>query len=207
MNFKLLKRFKPVEWWTRHDTTCLGWDLWELATSRRPGNGNVGKATEKKYARDVDDLVTHWQDQAGTTVTLWLLLQVPGPSSSHSLDLQTAIFETRDFSGPLRCWISRKSAPVICDFGQARTRIHIQPAAYRAPEIFLYLPWGTPVDILYFGCMVDYHHCLFSPLVLIRRHGDGTLVRSTLLHPARWTWQESARYSIWTTSAKRLRLH
>jgi hypothetical protein len=38
--------------------------------------------------------------------------------------LQAAIFETRHFSGPLRhlrCWIGRKSALVLCDFGEART--------------------------------------------------------------------------------------
>ena len=45
-----------------------------------------------------------------------------------------------------------KSGPVLCDFGEAQTgedsyTEHIQPAVYRAPEVFLHLPWGTPVDI------------------------------------------------------------
>ena len=69
------------------------------------------------------------------------------------------IFEGRDLPGPLRRWIGAKSSPVLCDFGEARTGEnsytgHIQPALYRAPEVFLHLPWGTPVDIWNLGCMV-----------------------------------------------------
>ncbi|TDL14491.1 kinase-like protein [Rickenella mellea] len=67
--------------------------------------------------------------------------------------------ETRDHPGSLRRWIGTKSGPVLCDFGEARTgkilhRGLIQPAVYRAPEVFLHLPWGTPVDIWNLGCMV-----------------------------------------------------
>lgn len=69
------------------------------------------------------------------------------------------IFETRDHPGPLRRWIGAKSDPVLCDFGEARTGKDshtglIQPAAYRAPEVFLRLLWDTTVVIWNLGCMV-----------------------------------------------------
>ena len=82
--------------------------------------------------------------------------------SSRKFTEQTAIFETRDLPGPLRRWINGNSAPVLCDFGEARTgkrsyTEYIQPAVYRAPEIFLHLPWSTPADIWNFGCMVGHY--------------------------------------------------
>jgi serine/threonine-protein kinase SRPK3 len=79
--------------------------------------------------------------------------------SSRKVTEEATIFETRDLPGPLRRWIGGKSEPVLCDFGEARTgnvsyTEHIQPAVYRAPEVFLHLPWGTPVDIWNLGSMV-----------------------------------------------------
>jgi serine/threonine-protein kinase SRPK3 len=79
--------------------------------------------------------------------------------SPRKITEQTIIFETSDLPGPLRRWIGEASRPVICDFGEARTGKDsytglIQPAVYRAPEAFLHLPWGRPVDIWNFGCMV-----------------------------------------------------
>lgn len=79
--------------------------------------------------------------------------------SSRKITEQSVVFETRDHPGSLRRWIGGKSGPVLCDFGEARTGKDshtglIQPAVYRAPEVFLHLPWGTPVDIWNFGCMV-----------------------------------------------------
>jgi serine/threonine-protein kinase SRPK3 len=84
--------------------------------------------------------------------------EIEGPSARKSTG-QSVVFETKVLPGPLNRWIGRKSAPVLCDFGEARTvkdsyTEHIQPAAYRAPEVFLHLPWGTPVDIWNLGCMV-----------------------------------------------------
>ncbi|KAF8891448.1 kinase-like domain-containing protein [Gymnopilus junonius] len=57
---------------------------------------------------------------------------------------QSVVFETREHPGPLRRWIGEKSGPVLCDFGEARTGKEsytelIQPAAYRAPEIWDFL--------------------------------------------------------------------
>jgi serine/threonine-protein kinase SRPK3 len=79
--------------------------------------------------------------------------------SSRNITEQTIIFETSDLPGPLRRWIGEASRPALCDFGEARTGKDsytelIQPAVYRAPEVFLHLQWGTPVDIWNFGCMV-----------------------------------------------------
>jgi serine/threonine protein kinase len=84
--------------------------------------------------------------------------EIKGPSS-RKITGQSVVFETRDLPGPLRRWIGAKRGPVLCDFGEGRTgkdwySEHIQPAAYRAPEVFLHLPWGTPVDIWNLGCMV-----------------------------------------------------
>ena len=78
--------------------------------------------------------------------------EIKGPSAKK-ITGKSVVFETRDLPGPLRRWIgAKKSGPVLCDFGKARTgkdsyTEHIQPAAFRAPEVFLHLPWGTPVDI------------------------------------------------------------
>jgi len=79
--------------------------------------------------------------------------------SARKITEQTVIFETRDLPGPLKRWIWNGSRPVLCDFGEARTgkdsyTEFIQPVVYRAPEVFLHLPWGTRVDIWNFGCMV-----------------------------------------------------
>ena len=85
--------------------------------------------------------------------------EIKGPSAKK-ITGKSVVFETRDLPGPLHRWIgAKKSGPVLCDFGEARTgkdsyTEHIQPAAFRAPEVFLHLPWGTPVDIWNFGCMV-----------------------------------------------------
>ena len=83
--------------------------------------------------------------------------EIEHPSSRKITE--QAIFETRDLPGPLRRWIGGKSGLVLCDFGEARTgkdsyTEHVQPAVYRAPEVFLHLPWATPVDIWNFGSMV-----------------------------------------------------
>ncbi|KAF8891452.1 kinase-like domain-containing protein [Gymnopilus junonius] len=56
---------------------------------------------------------------------------------------QSVIFETRSHPGSLRRWIGLKSGPILCDFGEARTGKEsytelIQPASYRAPEVFLH---------------------------------------------------------------------
>ena len=50
--------------------------------------------------------------------------------------------------------------PVLCDFGEARLgqgphRGLIQPAAYRAPEPMLNMPWDHKVDIWNLGVMVE----------------------------------------------------
>jgi serine/threonine-protein kinase SRPK3 len=79
--------------------------------------------------------------------------------SARKIIGETVVFETRDLPGPVRRWLGGKSRPVLCDFGEARTgkdsyTEHIQPAVYRAPEVFLHLPWSTPVDIWNLGCMV-----------------------------------------------------
>jgi serine/threonine-protein kinase SRPK3 len=84
--------------------------------------------------------------------------EIQGPSA-RKITGESVVFETRDFPGTVRRWIGGKSGPVLCDFGEARTgkksyTEHIQPVAYRAPEVFLHLPWGTPVDIWNLGCMV-----------------------------------------------------
>ncbi|KDR66909.1 hypothetical protein GALMADRAFT_106079 [Galerina marginata CBS 339.88] len=79
--------------------------------------------------------------------------------SSRKITAQSVVFETRDHPGSLRRWMGSKSGPVLCDFGEARTGMDsytelIQPAPYRAPEVFLHIPWGKPVDIWNLGCMV-----------------------------------------------------
>ncbi|KAG6902621.1 hypothetical protein C0995_014227 [Termitomyces sp. Mi166 len=90
--------------------------------------------------------------------------------SSRKFTENTILFESRDVPGPLNRWIGRNSTPVLCDFGEARTgeKLYgefIQPNVYRAPEIFLKLPWSMPVDIWNFGCMMWsflFGHHLFS---------------------------------------------
>jgi len=84
--------------------------------------------------------------------------EIKEPSARKTTE-QTVIFETRDLPGPVERWIWSGSRPVLCDFGEARTGKDsytdlIQPAVYRAPEVFLHLPWGMRVDIWNFGCMV-----------------------------------------------------
>ncbi|KAF9479122.1 putative CDK4/6, partial [Pholiota conissans] len=81
--------------------------------------------------------------------------------TERKISEETVIFGTMDLEATLRRWIGPNSKPVLCDFGEARTGNlkdgyveHIQPAQYRAPEVFLYLPWGEFVDIWNLGCMV-----------------------------------------------------
>ncbi|KAF8076835.1 putative CDK4/6 [Lyophyllum atratum] len=79
--------------------------------------------------------------------------------SSRKIIGQTVVFESKDFPKTPRRWIGGRSGPVLCDFGEARTGKDsytglIQPAPYRAPEVFLNFPWGTSVDIWNLGCMV-----------------------------------------------------
>ena len=83
--------------------------------------------------------------------------QIEHPSSRKITE--QAIFESRDRPEPLRHWIGRKSGPVLYDFGEACTgkdsyTEHIQPAVYRASEVFLHLSWGTSVDIWNLSSMV-----------------------------------------------------
>lgn len=71
----------------------------------------------------------------------------------------TTVCECGGLPEPIRRWLGSKSLPVLCDFGEARTGSAsytqlIQPAVYRAPEVFLHLPWSTPVDIWNLGCLV-----------------------------------------------------
>ncbi|KAF8891447.1 kinase-like domain-containing protein [Gymnopilus junonius] len=72
---------------------------------------------------------------------------------------QSVVFQTTEHPSPLGRWIGGKSGPVLCDFGEARigkqsyTEL-IQPAADRAPEVFLHIPWGSAVDIWSFGCTI-----------------------------------------------------
>ncbi|KAG6894571.1 hypothetical protein C0992_005552 [Termitomyces sp. T32_za158] len=79
--------------------------------------------------------------------------------SRRKVSERTTVFEAKDYPGPLSRWVGTHSGPVLCDFGEARTGGKsytglIQPAPYRAPEVLLHLPWGTPVDIWNFGCMI-----------------------------------------------------
>ena len=85
-------------------------------------------------------------------------MEIEDPST-RKITGSSVVFESRDLPGPICCWIGVKSKPVLCDFGEARTgkdsyTEHIQLAVYRALEVFLHLPWGTPVDIWSLGCMV-----------------------------------------------------
>ena len=98
--------------------------------------------------------------------------------SPRKLTEQTIIFEARDSSWSVDRWIGSGSRPVLCDFGEARTGKGsytelIQPVVYRAPEVFLHLPWGARVDIWNFGCVVRL--VITSPfLSLIRWYRYGT---------------------------------
>ena len=79
--------------------------------------------------------------------------------SARKISSETAIFESCRLQGTLDQWFGYKSTPVLCDFGEARAgkSSHtdlIQPSVYRAPEVFLHLPWSEPVDIWNLGCMV-----------------------------------------------------
>ncbi|KAF5327179.1 hypothetical protein D9619_004395 [Psilocybe cf. subviscida] len=90
--------------------------------------------------------------------------------SSRKITDQTVIFKTIDSTGPLKRWASDRCKPVLCDFGEARTgqssyTEFIQPAPYRAPELFLLLRWRKSVDIWNLGCMLWHFTCgqhLFS---------------------------------------------
>jgi serine/threonine protein kinase len=98
------------------------------------------------------------------------------------------VFESRDPPGPVRRWIGMISSPVLCDFGEARTGKDsytglIQPASYRAPEVFLHLPWGKPVDIWNLGCMVRVVITFSSLALSLINIGMGFHVRSTTLLP------------------------
>ena len=100
-----------------------------------------------------------------------------GHPSLRTITEQATIFETRDLLGPLCCWIGGKSRPILCDSGKAHmgkdsSTEHIQLAVYRAPEVFLHIPWGTPVDIWDFGCMV----------------GSLMIITSSCSHPLIYLW-------------------
>ncbi|KAG6902038.1 hypothetical protein C0995_005248 [Termitomyces sp. Mi166 len=96
--------------------------------------------------------------------------------SARKVTEQTAVFQIPIYPGPLRRWIGGDSLPILCDFGEARTGEKsytglIQPDLFRAPEVFLQIPWGTPVDIWSLGCMVwslMFPDCLFG-----RRNSSG----------------------------------
>lgn len=58
--------------------------------------------------------------------------------SSRKITENTVIFKTRHPPGGLKRWVSDRSKPVLCDFGEVRTgqssyTEFIQPAPYRAP--------------------------------------------------------------------------
>ncbi|KAF9479136.1 kinase-like protein [Pholiota conissans] len=79
--------------------------------------------------------------------------------SARKITEQSAVFETRNLPTDIRRWIGGSSIPVLCDFGEARSgkdeyTKHIQPAQYRAPEVFLQVAWGKSVDIWNLGCMI-----------------------------------------------------
>lgn len=83
-------------------------------------------------------------------------------------------------------WIGSGNRPVLCDFGEARTGKAsytelIQPVVYRAPEVFLHLPWGTRVDIWNLGCMVRLVIVSPSLTVSFVDIGMGPHVRSTFI--------------------------
>ncbi|KAJ3718143.1 kinase-like domain-containing protein [Lentinula raphanica] len=86
--------------------------------------------------------------------------------SARKISEDTVIFQTRDLPGPIDRWIAgSKSQPVLCDFGEARTGKGpftgiIQPPVYRAPEVFLGLPWGKAVDVWNLVCMI--WHLIFG---------------------------------------------
>ncbi|KAJ3739984.1 putative CDK4/6 [Lentinula detonsa] len=91
--------------------------------------------------------------------------------SSRKIFGDTVIFETRDLPGPIERWVQKRSQPILCDFGEARTGKDqyaeiIQPPTYRAPEVFLHLPWGKAVDVWNFGCMV--WHLIFGEQLFSR---------------------------------------
>ncbi len=90
----------------------------------------------------------------------------PKEPSSRKITGLTTIFETRDLLGPLRRWIGERSRPVLCDFGEERTG----KDSYE--EVFLKLPWGTPVDIWNLGCMVSrISVVLFLAFLFVNRYG------------------------------------
>lgn len=79
--------------------------------------------------------------------------------SARKITSETAVFASRRAPGPYDRWLGRKSATVLCDFGEARPgkSSHtglIQPAPFRAPEVLLEIPWSEPIDIWNLGCMV-----------------------------------------------------
>ncbi|KAJ3772497.1 putative CDK4/6 [Lentinula raphanica] len=92
--------------------------------------------------------------------------------SARKITERTVIFKTRDLPGPIDRWLAGQSQPVLCDFGEARTGKGpfagiIQPPVYRAPEVFLGLPWGKAVDVWNLVCMIwhlIFGEQLFKPL-------------------------------------------
>lgn len=81
--------------------------------------------------------------------------------SPRKIAQQAVVFETRSsWPGPFSRLMGPKSDPILCDLGEARTGQElyegiIQPAAYRAPEVFLHIPWNNQVDIWNLGCFVS----------------------------------------------------
>ncbi|KAG6898831.1 hypothetical protein C0993_003729 [Termitomyces sp. T159_Od127] len=101
--------------------------------------------------------------------------------SRRKVTKQTAVFESRGFMPPLRRWMASNDPFVLCNFGKARTGKDsytglIQPALFRAPEVFLCIPWGTLVDVWNLGCMVwnlMFNNHLFSQGSSSGKDGDG----------------------------------
>ncbi|KAI0795995.1 kinase-like domain-containing protein [Abortiporus biennis] len=81
------------------------------------------------------------------------------PSARKVTSQATIVKSYTDLPGEVEDWIGEQSLPTLCDFGEARTGQDsytglIQPASFRAPEVFLRLPWSTPVDIWSLGCTI-----------------------------------------------------
>lgn len=85
--------------------------------------------------------------------------EMVNPSTRKILNHST-IYATKRFFAPGNRWMGDKRLMVLCDFGEARIGQEsyqdesAQPHEYRAPEVFLDVPWSTPADIWSFGCMV-----------------------------------------------------
>lgn len=83
------------------------------------------------------------------------------PSPRKEVDGRT-IYTSRNLPVPKNI-----GAPILCDFGSAvfgddEHLEDVQPDVYRAPEVFLEVPWSYNIDIWNVGCVVrkrHYYHC------------------------------------------------